>query len=1408
MELRLHSPVGGEPAVYQWPLSSSDKHDGAIEIVETIRWVCEDFPELKLAMENNVLSDYDTRSYESMKSLCDKYNRAIDSLRQLWKGTARPTVNSRANSDLLRHILQQVYNQSVTDPDKLNQYEPFSPEVYGETSYDLVEQMISQMEITEDDVFIDLGSGVGQVVLQMAAATPSKICMGIEKAEVPAKYAEAMDVNFRRWMKWYGKQYGKYEIIKGDFLAESHRERTISATIVFVNNFAFGPTVDHMLKEKFADLKDGARIVSSKSFCPLNFRITDRNLSDIGTIMHVSEMTPLQGSVSWTGKPVTYYLHVIDRTKLERYFQQLKNPKVKEEGRRGRKDASKILAIENGSVKSEDRDDRSVNNNHELHNCVNGNGLSDEVGVFGPTTRRAWSDWCSGKAKTTQNGVPSSGDESKKTASADRPKTVERRKRLTTNRDLKRGPGRPKKSSRKSRRRKKTKSICINGLDLLHSQTILSTSPQTALRKPPPPAPGCVDQKLSSINCTSPVLGAVALDHLVSPGAPSPSSLDTLLELYRSQFLQFLCYMKTPQYQQSLKEQMAQEKVRNVKLLGRVSQLEKQVKVLVDDSVNLLKARMTELGIPALSPADLLTKAKEIVLRHKQLQTQANTLQSQVSSLEAEHAQLSTINRRPTCAKTVMTSPEVTEELNTCLLAKKETLLREITTVISKRKNLYDCVGRLESEVRELERSNGKENGAPDRDKDTKSAIAAAGVELSAIKIEEDRLPDIQPKAEWSLPVRIPLKDVSGGSGSVKLHGSDIQQQHRLEISSKDSGIASTDSQTGSDPDSRSPLVGNVYSPISRPSSTESLAVEFDPPTLAVENKTDAPVDGGCKIEIMDHQETPPVEVLKPKAKEDNTTTDGPSQPTSMSSNCSSSNNNGSSTSSETKPSNRGLRLNLGSLLASAFKASNQKEESRSKKLKRKPDQDEKSRSGVESGSGTGHNSKKWCASPLRDESTTSVDKKSSSSRQLDGISVDKKSTGSPNRGSKETKRRSSEDGDTESDSSPSVSVSEKTNPMHRQWVVDSNHKDHSSAHSRDSTLSMKFKVVHPTPKQTSDSSSLRRTDSSSNRKGPRTPPDTPPQTPPPDASATPRANVVPQPLRDAEIPRYITSKTRSGFQSQSSPPTVVTDDTNNGTNNYDRHFKKKLFHKGSKYPSSFRPKGKDWDWNQTSSSQEVAKNTVPIVASTCNTVTTSSTVSQVYPSAQAQSEPQSSQPPQQSTTTISRLPPPNRPPMLPMSIAPVMTIIPNLPMPPSTYTMATSILPLPDMTVRPPHPSVRGSPVITRMVVPRLPLPPSRIGQAMPVSSMASVRLHSMPPQMVLSNHHPPPPPPPGPHLSINMHQQGLPKVIAQVPPPPPRGIHPRRNNSSNDGDYSPGGMRGSQLPVIRHSVLPHYMA
>lgn len=86
------------------------------------------------------------------------------------------------------------YNHSVGDPQKLNKfYEPFSPEVYGETSFKFVQQMINEFTFDDNDIFIDLGSGVGQVILHMAAMTKCR-CIGIEKAELPAQCAEVREM--------------------------------------------------------------------------------------------------------------------------------------------------------------------------------------------------------------------------------------------------------------------------------------------------------------------------------------------------------------------------------------------------------------------------------------------------------------------------------------------------------------------------------------------------------------------------------------------------------------------------------------------------------------------------------------------------------------------------------------------------------------------------------------------------------------------------------------------------------------------------------------------------------------------------------------------------------------------------------------------------------------------------------------------------------------------------------------------------------------------------------------------------------------------------------------------------------------------------------------------------------------
>jgi len=57
---------------------------------------------------------------------------------------------------------------------------PARAHVYGELTSAGVRQLIRATRLSADDVFVDLGSGVGKVVLRVALAVPGVRCIGIE----------------------------------------------------------------------------------------------------------------------------------------------------------------------------------------------------------------------------------------------------------------------------------------------------------------------------------------------------------------------------------------------------------------------------------------------------------------------------------------------------------------------------------------------------------------------------------------------------------------------------------------------------------------------------------------------------------------------------------------------------------------------------------------------------------------------------------------------------------------------------------------------------------------------------------------------------------------------------------------------------------------------------------------------------------------------------------------------------------------------------------------------------------------------------------------------------------------------------------------------------------------------------
>ncbi len=65
---------------------------------------------------------------------------------------------------------------------------------------------------------------------------------------------------------------------QGDFLTKEHRKTISESTIVFVNNYAFGPEVDHMLKERYVSLSFTIDTIFFSVFIPSLINIVFYNV--------------------------------------------------------------------------------------------------------------------------------------------------------------------------------------------------------------------------------------------------------------------------------------------------------------------------------------------------------------------------------------------------------------------------------------------------------------------------------------------------------------------------------------------------------------------------------------------------------------------------------------------------------------------------------------------------------------------------------------------------------------------------------------------------------------------------------------------------------------------------------------------------------------------------------------------------------------------------------------------------------------------------------------------------------------------------------------------------------------------------------------------------------------------------
>ncbi|KAF1981261.1 DOT1-domain-containing protein [Aulographum hederae CBS 113979] len=233
------------------------------------------------------------------------------------------TLRSPLPLPLVERLLTQSYDRTISPSiSALSKYQNGTDNVYGELLPPFVSKILAITSLSSSSLFVDLGSGVGNVVLQ-AALQHGAESWGVEMMANPARLARAQLADFEGRCRMWGLKPGKVTLIEDDFLTNPSIQPILArADVVLINNKAFTAPLNDALMLKFLDLKEGARIVSLKSFVPDKWTIKESRVEDTRNVLRVTRYEYFSKSVSWTDEWGEWFVAVKDSGMLKKFLER------------------------------------------------------------------------------------------------------------------------------------------------------------------------------------------------------------------------------------------------------------------------------------------------------------------------------------------------------------------------------------------------------------------------------------------------------------------------------------------------------------------------------------------------------------------------------------------------------------------------------------------------------------------------------------------------------------------------------------------------------------------------------------------------------------------------------------------------------------------------------------------------------------------------------------------------------------------------------------------------------------------------------------------------------------------------------------------------------------------------------
>ncbi|KAJ4990908.1 Histone-lysine N-methyltransferase, H3 lysine-79 specific [Stagonosporopsis vannaccii] len=236
-----------------------------------------------------------------------RFNKLVKS--KLADGTIAAKMDSMhaLPLSLVKHITQQTYSRIVSPLSHKLRKVKGKETTYGELLPIFVHRIFAQTGLNSTHTFVDLGSGVGNVVLQSALQTGAT-SWGIEIMDLAASLASKQASELRARARLWNLSLGTMNLLHGSFLDTPAIDAVLAhADVVLVNNKVFGEALNNALLQKFLDLKLGARVVSLESFgAGLSKGV--RSEQSIAGLFDEERFESGSDCVSWAGESVEYFI--------------------------------------------------------------------------------------------------------------------------------------------------------------------------------------------------------------------------------------------------------------------------------------------------------------------------------------------------------------------------------------------------------------------------------------------------------------------------------------------------------------------------------------------------------------------------------------------------------------------------------------------------------------------------------------------------------------------------------------------------------------------------------------------------------------------------------------------------------------------------------------------------------------------------------------------------------------------------------------------------------------------------------------------------------------------------------------------------------------------------------------------